>query len=202
MGGGRGGSSTHYESWSRCLPMLSLCYRPGTALVDFWGPQRFALSRVSSHQFDKDLEYILREYVPEVVGYYAQQAPSCGWHLNTLPGSHYEYKMPALFEEVAFHASLYLTEVDVIQRNRVFSYFHGDVLRTLLGLERASGGRERADKNFCPVVSKLLHISYRSDTCMRVCLRGVQPLCKEYEYGPALRTCLGDGKKIFDESDR
>ena len=38
---------------------------------------------------------------------------------------------------------------------------------------------KRADKNFCPVVSKQFHINlkYRSDTC----IQGVQPLlCKEY----------------------
>ena len=100
--------------------------------IDFWGPQKYALSRVSYHKYDKQLDYILRKYMPEVTGYYAQQAPSCGWHLNTMPGSYSEYQMPALFEEVAFHSHLSLTDVEVIQRNRMFSYFHGDVLRMLL----------------------------------------------------------------------
>ena len=99
--------------------------------IDFWGPQKYALSRVSHHQFDKNIDYVLRKYMPEVTGYYAQQAPSCGWHLNTMPGSHYEYQMPALFEEVAFHSPLSLDEVDIIERKTMPSYFHGDILRSL-----------------------------------------------------------------------
>ena len=99
--------------------------------IDFWGPQKYALSRVSHHQFDKKIEDVLRYYMPEVTGYYAQQAPSCGWHLNTMPGSHFEYKMPALFEEVAFHSPLSLVKVDEIKRRTMFSYFHGDVFRPL-----------------------------------------------------------------------